>query len=213
MSADAGRKEFMNFIRLGGNAVLNLDSVASVSWEGGGQKLVAIVKYLVPSLKGQTGQGQLAYERFTGDAAHALQQLLERESSSVGVQDADTSTSVTAPVTSRARNPMPPEPLDMLVSGRAKKKAWYYVKVNDHWYLLALVNMKGSCSMRTFDAETGRFLGKQYAHGNYQEQFARYLQGAKEVTVDRQPNLERECREQLPQSALSYLKGQLPVEP
>jgi|ERR1019366_5490940 hypothetical protein len=203
----------MNFIRLGGNAVLNLDSVASASWEGSGQKLVAVVKYLVPSSKGQSGQGQLAYERFTGDAAHALQQLLQHESSSVGTQDADRSSSVTAPVTSRARNPIPPEPLDMLVSGRAKKKAWYYVKVNDRGYLLAMVNMKGSCSMRTFDAETGRFLGKQYAHGSYQEQFARFLKDAKEVTVDRQPNLENECRDQLPQSVLSYLKGQLPVEP
>jgi hypothetical protein len=203
----------MNFIRLGENTVLNLDSVASVSWEGSGQKLVAVVKYLVPFSKGRSGQGQLAYERFTGDAAHALQQLLEREGSSVGIQDADKSSSVTAPVTSGARNPMPPEPLEMLVSGLAKKKAWYYVEVNDRGFFFAMVNMKGSCSMRTFDAETGRFLGKQYARGSYQEQFARFLNGAKEITVDRQPNLENECKEQLPEGVLSYLKGQLPVEP
>jgi hypothetical protein len=203
----------MNFIRLGGKAVLNLDSVASVSLEGKGQRLVAIVKYLVPSSKGQSGQGQLAFERFTGDAAYALKQLLERESSAVGVQDGDKSTSVSAPVTSRAKNPIPPESLDMLVSGRAKKKAWYHVEGNDRGYLLAMVNMKGSCSMRTFDAETGKFLDKKYAHGDYQEQFARYLQDAKELTIDRQPNLDMQCREQLPPSVLSYLKGQLPVQP
>lgn len=203
----------MNFISLGGKAVLNLDSVASVSWEGKGRQLVAIVKFLVPSSKGQGDKGQLVYERFTGDAAHSLQRLLACESGAVGVPDAQSITSVTTPVTSRTKNPTPPDSLDMLVSGRAKKKAWYYVRVNDRGYLLAMVNMKGSCSMRTFDVETGRFLGKQYAHGDYQEQFARYLQGAKEIAVDRQPNLERECREQLPQIVLSYLKGQLPVEP
>jgi hypothetical protein len=203
----------MNFIRLGENAVLNLDSVASVSLEGKGRQLVAIVKYLVPSSKGQNGQGQLAFERFTGDAAYALRQLLERESRTVGVQDADRSTSVTASVASRAKNQIPSESLDTLISGHAKKKAWYYVKGNDRWYLLAMVNMKGSCSMRTFDVETGKFLGKKYAHGDYQEQFARYLQDAKELTIDRQPNLDVQCREQLPSSVLSYLKSQLPVEP
>ena len=203
----------MNFISLGGKAVLNLDSVASVTWEGKGRQLVAIVKFLVPSSKGQGDKGQLAYERFTGDAAHALQQLLERESSAVGVQDTNRMTSGTVPVASRTNNRITPESLDMLVSGRVKKKAWYYVKVKVRGYLLAMVNMKGSCSMRTFDAETGRFLGKQYAHGDYQDQFARYLKEAKELTVDRQPNLDIECRDQLPQSVLSYLKGQLPVEP
>lgn len=202
----------MNFVRLGGNAVLNLDSVASVSLEGKGQQLVAIVKYLVPSSKGQSGQGQLAFEKFTGDAAYALKQLLERESSALGVKDADRSKSVTAPVTSRTKNPIP-ESLDTLVSGRSKKKAWYYVKVNDRGYLLAMVNMKGSCSMRTFDVETGKFLGKKYSHGDYQEQFAHYLQDAREVTIDRQPNLDIQCREQLPPSVLSYLKGQLPMKP
>jgi hypothetical protein len=200
----------MNFISLGGNAVLNLDSVASVNWEGKGRQLVAIVKFLVPS---QSGRGQLAHERFTGEAAHALQSQLERENSAIGIQDADGMKSVTTLIPSQAKKPTPTESLDILVSGRTKKKAWYYVEVNGRGYFLAVVNMKGSCSMRTFDSESGRFLGKQYTHGDYQEQFARHLKDAKEVTVDRQPNLERECREQLPQNVLAYLRGQLPVEP
>lgn len=203
----------MKFVRLDRSTVLNLDSVASVTWGGDGQQLVATVRYLVASATALSDHGQLAYERFTGNAAQALMQILDRDIGGVGVQDADRSTSVLVPATSPAKAPSPSESLEMLVSGRARKKAWYYVKVSDRGYFLAMVNMKGSCSMRTFDAETGKFLGKRYAHGDFQEQFTGFLQGAEEVTVDRQPNLDLECRDQLPETVLSYLKAQVPVEP
>ena len=42
-----------------------------------------------------------------------------------------------------------------------QKKAWFYVKGSDgRAYILAMVNAKGSCSMRAFDASDGKFLGR-----------------------------------------------------
>jgi hypothetical protein len=98
------------------------------------------------------------------------------------------------------------------VIGRDRKKAWYYHRGADgRSYFLAFVNAKGSCSMRTFDAETGRFLGKKYPQGggDYQDKFASLIQSAKEVSVASQPNLERDCKDKLPQSLLQELKSQM----
>jgi hypothetical protein len=63
--------------------------------------------------------------------------------------------------------------------------------------------------MRTFDADTGRFEGKKYQRGHYQEAFAGTISGATEVTVNPQPNLERDCRERLPDHVLLQLKKQV----
>jgi hypothetical protein len=65
--------------------------------------------------------------------------------------------------------------------------------------------------MRTFDADTGRFITKTYRAGNYQEQFASIIQDATEVSIDSQPNLERDCKERLPGDHLAYLKEQVKV--
>ena len=63
--------------------------------------------------------------------------------------------------------------------------------------------------MRTFDADTGRFLSKKYRAGNYQEQFAEVIHNAVELTVNSQPNLERDCKVHLPESVLSQLNKQV----
>ena len=65
--------------------------------------------------------------------------------------------------------------------------------------------------MRTFDAESGRFLGKKYPQGGgaYQDKFESLIQNAKEVTVYSQPNLERDCKDRLPKSVLDDLKRQV----
>lgn len=194
----------MNFIRLGKDAFLNLESVASVSWHGNGEDIAATVKYLVPTAS-REHQSQLAEETFHGEAAQALKNLLE------------SSHEQRLPHKSSVRAGTTPEDMDMAVeslqavfSGRARKKAWYFVRVNDRGYFIAMVNAKGSCSMRTFDAETGRFLGKRYAQGDYQDQFAEFLRDAGEVFLNQQPNLEISCRDRLPPDVLSSLQSQAP---
>ena len=91
-----------------------------------------------------------------------------------------------------------------------RNKAWFFQKDNKgRGFFLAFINAKGSCSVRTFNAETGIFMGKRYRPGNYQDQFADLMQGAIELTVQSQPNLERDCKERLPKKVFEYLRGQL----
>jgi len=90
-----------------------------------------------------------------------------------------------------------------------RNKAWFHRQdESGRQYILAFVNAKGSCSLRTFD-ENGIFLGKQYRSGNYHDQFADLITGAVELTVSSQPNLERDCKERLPAPVLSYLRKQI----
>jgi hypothetical protein len=97
-----------------------------------------------------------------------------------------------------------------LPGGRGRNKAWFYHKdENGREYFLAFVNAKGSCSIRTFDSEKGIFLGKHSQPGNYQDQFADLIAGATDVTVSSQPNLERDCKERLPDHLLAYLRKQI----
>ena len=63
--------------------------------------------------------------------------------------------------------------------------------------------------MRTFDAEDGKFLGKRYKPGNYQEAFFEYLENATELKLMRQPNLEKDCRVALPPAVLAELEAQI----
>ena len=90
-----------------------------------------------------------------------------------------------------------------------RKKAWFYRTDDGRGYFLAFVNAKGSCSVRTFDATSGIYLGKRYLPGNYQQQFADLITGAVEITVENQPNLERDCKQRLPQDVFQYLRNQI----
>ena len=101
------------------------------------------------------------------------------------------------------------------VSGRAQaslqdsNKAW--LLTNDggkERYFVAVVNAKGSCSLRTFDSHNGKFLRKRYARGDYQDAFQDVLRDAKQLQLLHQPNLERDCREQLPGEVFDELKRQ-----
>jgi hypothetical protein len=90
------------------------------------------------------------------------------------------------------------------------ERAWFHVtSSNGHGYILAMVNAKGSCSMRTFDAGDGSFLGKRYKGGNYQNSFSTHLEHARQLKVDHQPNLENECRKALPAGILGELQEQI----
>ena len=95
--------------------------------------------------------------------------------------------------------------------GLVHNKGWYYRadKTTSRAFFMAFVNAKGSCSLRMFDARTGLALPKQYKPGNYQDQFRELIEGATELTVRAQPNLERDCKERLPQSTFELLRSQI----
>jgi hypothetical protein len=91
-----------------------------------------------------------------------------------------------------------------------RKKGWFYRKEKDgREHFLAFVNAKGSCSLRTFNAGNGIFRGKVYRAGDYQDNFAALIEGATELTVHNQPNLERDCNERLPENILAELRSQI----
>lgn len=199
----------MNFVKLGAGVALNLDSVASITWEGVGTRLVAKVSYLIPSPKGAGGRAQLVSEKFTGDAAQTLYKYLSEQTDRIQSTEGQRATGGRA---TTPNDPAPAEPLDLLADQLGtQKKGWYHVEDSKgRGYFIALINAKGSCSMRTFDAETGRFLGKRYqTNAKYQENFLPQLNKPRELSVNEQPNLERDCRHQLPQNILSHLKNQV----
>lgn len=91
-----------------------------------------------------------------------------------------------------------------------RNKAWFYGKdKNGRSLILAFVNAKGSCSVRPFDSETSMALGKRYASGPYQERFADLIEGAIELTVEFQPNLERDCKQRLPEELFADLRDKI----
>jgi hypothetical protein len=114
-----------------------------------------------------------------------------------------------------AREFLPPKgTLPAAIGGRSVEsfsdsaKGWFFVKRDGRSYLAATANAKGSCSLRIFDAGTGEFLKKQYSRGNYQDAFRDCLGGATKLRVRSQPNLERDCKPQLPSDILQELKAQ-----
>jgi hypothetical protein len=91
-----------------------------------------------------------------------------------------------------------------------RRKPWYFIKGADgRGYFVAFVNARGSCSMRKWEAETGRYVSKVYRSGKYQDNFQEVIRGATELHVGQQPNLERDCRIRLPEAVLAELKTQL----
>ena len=187
------------------NRILNLDLVASVSiLEGVGEDgWETVVRLVAPNSAGGTVE-----ERFTGRTARVLSEYLSDESRCevVGPSVLDEPETPVLRDTSRSQPFRAAPPLGI---GSGKKAWFYYEDRGKQGYFLAMVNAKGSCSMRKFDAQTGRFLGKQYRSGNYQDQFAPFVAEAKEVWVRSQPNLERDCSPQLPEGILAELRAQL----
>lgn len=151
-------------------------------------------------------------ENLAGDAARTLYHLLAAQKEDGEAEDEEDLDSPALPSKPRSedRSPIRLTVDDFPISRTlSRNKAWFYLRdEKDREYFLAFVNAKGSCSLRKFDGETGIFRGKQYAAGNYQDQFAKLIEGAIEVTVDSQPNLERDCSERLPDRILAYLRQQ-----
>ena len=90
-----------------------------------------------------------------------------------------------------------------------RNKAWYFKAEGSKKAFMAFVNAKGSCSLRMFDAKTGVAFPKEYRAGDYQEQFRDLLEGATLLYVRSQPNLERDCKDRLPQSTFEILREQI----
>ena len=65
--------------------------------------------------------------------------------------------------------------------------------------------------MRTFDGTNGTYLRIDRNRSvDYEEAFAEYLQSAVSLHISRQPNLEHDCKEELPPHILSELRQQMP---
>ena len=93
------------------------------------------------------------------------------------------------------------------------ERAWYHVPgTTGPGEFLAVANAKGSCSLRRFDGGDGTALPREpNRHGDYRVSFAAEIKQAMLLTVDHQPNLERDCKKRLPSTTLSELRQQ--VEP
>jgi hypothetical protein len=91
---------------------------------------------------------------------------------------------------------------------------WLYLPESEHGpVFLALVNHKGSCSKRVFDATTGRALDKDVRHDpSFRTAFAEEIKRGTAVHVEHQPNLEQNCVEQLPSPLLQELQQQVQTQ-
>jgi hypothetical protein len=169
--------------------LLNENAIAWISFSRIEGELRATVHFLVPHPQG----GELITEVFAGAAAEGLRRLSRKEMSAEA-EPAEGGGSTA--------NVFDLEPL-------RKKKGWFFSRSSNRPAILAFVNAKGSCSVRSYDVQTGIFLGKTYRSGDYQDSFSDLISGAVELTIDSQPNLERECKERLPDRVLIYLKNQI----
>ncbi|MFL6439880.1 MAG: hypothetical protein ACJ71Q_20075 [Terriglobales bacterium] len=179
----------MSLTRIDEETAVNLDAVASIKFSQTGDGVVASVNFL-SAAPGNTFMS----ETFSGDAARNLYDLIGGHTAEERIIDGESSEELQAA----------PFGTEFL-----RTKGWYFATGADgRRYFIAFINAKGSCSMRTFDAETGRFITRQYRSGHYQQQFAGVIQDAAELTLASQPNLERDCKVRLPESVLVELKKQ-----
>jgi predicted nucleic acid-binding Zn-ribbon protein len=98
-------------------------------------------------------------------------------------------------------------------AGGTIERAWVFVdNVGEHGAFAAFANAKGSASMRLFDAATGKALQKPEIHKGttFKEAFSEYLRTGRHLWLDDQPNLEQDCKEELPAEILVELQQQVP---
>ena len=91
------------------------------------------------------------------------------------------------------------------------ERRWYHwVDTDGEGYFLAFVNAKGSCSMRQFNANSGVALPKgRNPKGDFGDNFHQYLGQAKLLNLNRQPNLDQDCKVRLPSTVLTELQQQV----
>jgi len=187
------------------NTFLDVESLIAVQFTSPGNNEAAA------DLKFSSGGSEV----LSGEAARNLYLYLRRnDGPSANAAESEPPTEP-SPDSSDAEAPEQMSPAVLTMEGAIaevlrRKKAWFFQKGDDgQGYFLAFINAKGSCSVRTFNAETGIFMGKRYRPGDYQDQFADLIQGATALTVQAQPNLELHCKERLPKEILEYLRRQI----
>jgi hypothetical protein len=183
----------------GDNLFLDLAALKLVRFDGDGGKATAHLMF-------KDGESETVH----GDAALNLRQRLT-ELANTNEDAPSLAGQVENTDASSKQSPPRSLQIDMTTAPLlGRNKAWFYGKdKNRRSLILAFVNAKGSCSVRPFDGETGIALGKRYGSGPYQEYFADLIEGATELIVDSQPNLERDCKQRLPERLFAYLRKQI----
>jgi hypothetical protein len=173
--------------RLSESAFVNQDVLAYVEFSGGEGGLEADLVFL--------GGGNRSLK---GEAAKRLHDNLTGEISG---------TAGTGPQFSNRSVPDIPR-LDPLMPLR--KKAWFFRRDSSgQVVILAFVNREQSCTVRTFDAKNGKFMAKLAGIGSYRDCFADLIASSIELSVPYQPNLDRTCKERLPEPILMHLLHQI----
>jgi hypothetical protein len=96
-----------------------------------------------------------------------------------------------------------------------RDKCWRFSKSPDdkndnNWYLLAFVNGRGACSLTRFEASNGRHLKTVYDKGDFQDNFADWLNPVSfPLYPSRTINLVKARKEGLPVWAVSEIKKQI----
>jgi hypothetical protein len=183
----------MPWIRLAESWYVNPDALAWVEFSGQGDGLEASVVFV-------WGEKRI----LKGSVAQDLQKGLEgtspiSESPDTGSQFA----AQLAPAVSHL-NP------SILNDRPARKKAWFCrTDADGRVFILAFVNREQSCTVRTFEAKNGTFLAKLAGIGSYRDCFADLLANAIELSVPYQPNLDRNCKDRLPEPIMTHLRRQI----
>jgi len=122
---------------------------------------------------------------------------------------------VPATVELAPRQEPPPQPPPITSISQSaplgRNKIWIFRKdpTTGRAPIVALVNAKGSCSARPFDAKRASALGVQTKRGFYQIEFANLLEGSVQLTVETQPSLARDCKQKLPADVFAYFLKQI----
>ena len=155
---------------------------------------------------------KLACERFDIIAEEIPETKFRKVAEEVGYVFKSEAALTSEPSNARFRTPEGPDQSRATGTWRVNptSKTWFHWKdPSGRGYFLAFVNARGSCSIRVFDETSGAFGRKEYKSGSYEVGFSEYLETALELRVNRQPNLERDCKHALPSHILSELQQQL----
>ena len=107
-----------------------------------------------------------------------------------------------------------PEREDNSLGGTSERveKAWYHLPhIGEHGAFVGMVNEKGNCACRLFDAVSGQPLSKTVRHSGrmFQDEFADYVKAGTRMDLHPNPHVD-ECKDGLPEMVLEDLKMQVP---
>jgi hypothetical protein len=182
----------MALLRLSDSIFIRTDVIAFIAFNRTETSLEADLVF--------TGGGN---RTFRGGAAEKLYDNLNVPSPVADAEDAGLRTS-------DQPNPNIAQPDSFVVNLPAPKKAWFLRRdPGGRALILAFVNREQSCTVRTFDAKSGKFIAKLAGVGSYRDCFADLVSTSIELSVPFQPNLDRSCKERLPEPILMRLHQQI----